>query len=409
MDSGLLDSLTPPRQPGRAVPIRVWLLQGKYGGDNAQVRGLGDHLSRRLGWTCALKQVRFHPAQAVTRERLPGSIDFARSDPFAAPFPDVVVSCGRFYGMVGAWLKRQAAAAGGHPMTHVHLGRIAAPLHSFDLVAATAQYGLPAAPNFMPLTLPFVEQNPHCTEAAVAAWEEPLAHLPRPWTVLLVGGPLPLMRFDARTADQIATAAIDSAHAAGGSLILVVSRRTPAPVRRALAERIAASGLPSWTVGWPAPEPNPYPALLALGERFVVSSDSPSMIADASATGKPAMVVRLPIADFLIRFSSRGLGLSLDSRRRRRWRAGKHPDVFDRLRDFMIAQYWMRPWDEPRDFLHRLETLGLLDPDAGDRARRIQIEELDAMSARIARLVAADMPTAARHPIESAPVPTTAA
>jgi hypothetical protein len=331
---------------------------------------------------------------------LPRSIDFARSDSFAAPFPDVVVSCGRFYGMVAAWLKQQSD----HPMAHAHLGRIAAPMDSFDLVAATAQYGLPAAPNFTPLTLPFVERNERRTAAAVAAWAPQLDRLPRPWTVVLVGGPLPLMRFDTQAANLIATVAIDSARAAGGALILVVGRRTPGGVRQALAERISASGLAHWSVGWPAPEPNPYPAVLALGDRFIVSSDSPSMIADACVTTKPVELVRLPVADFLTRLSSRGLGLSLDARRRRRGRAGQDRDALDRLRDFLVARHWMRPWDEMRDFLHGLETHGLLDPAAGDRAHRIQVAELDALAARIAERVASMRPEAMQH-LDSTLVP----
>jgi hypothetical protein len=291
--------------------------------------------------------------------------------------------------MVGAWLKREAAKATGHPMVHVHLGRIAAPMSSFDLLAATAQYGLPTAPNFMPLTLPFVPRDPARTEAAIAAWMPALGSLPRPWTVLLMGGPISCIRLDEAMVDRIADHAIAQARATGGSLIPVVSRRT-GPLRPRLAQRIAAAtGLPSWSLGWPAPEPNPYPALLALGDRFLVTSDSASMIADACITGKPMELVRLPIADFLTRLSSRGLGLSLDARRRRRGREGKSPDVLDRLRDRLIARYWMRPWDEMRDLLHQIETKGLLAQDGGDLAQRIQAREIDAMAARIAALVAA--------------------
>jgi hypothetical protein len=142
-------------------------------------------------------------------------------------------------------------------------------------------------------------------------------------------------------------------------------------------------------VGWPAPEPNPYPAVLAMGDRFLVSSDSASMIADACMTGKPVDLVRLPIADYLKRLSSRGLNLSLDARRRRRDREGRVPDALDRLRDALVAHHWMRPWDEMRDFLHGLDAKGLLAPDASDLARRIQTQELDAMAGRIAALVAA--------------------
>ncbi len=408
MDSGLLDSLTPPLRPSATSPVRVWLLLGKFGGDNAQVRGFGEHLTRRLGWHCEPRLVRFHAAKKVTRDALPDAIDPARSDSLEAPFPDAVVSCSRFYGVVAAWLKQRAAAAG-RPMVHVHFGRIAAPMDSFDLLAATAQYGLPPAPNFVPLSLPFVSRDPARIESAVAAWRGHLDRLPRPWTVLLAGGPIPRLDFDAAAADRIAAQAIASARAAGGSLILVASRRTPGAARERIAAAVeAARDLPTWSVGWPAPEPNPYPALLALGDRFVVTCDSASMIADACTSGKPVELVHLPIADFLKRFSSRGLGLSLDARRRRRRRAGMHPDALDRLRDALVARCWMRPWDEMRDFLHGLEAQGLLAADAGDRARRIQAAELDALALRTARLADAAKPAAAPI-VDAAPVAAEAA
>jgi mitochondrial fission protein ELM1 len=386
MDSGLLDSPTPSLRPAAEGAARVWLLLGKYGGDNAQVRALGDHLAHRFGWAIETRRIHFYHAHNAEREKFPDAIDFKRSESLAGPFPDVVISCSRYYGRVGTWLKQSAD----RPMVHVHLGRIGSPMSAFDLIAATPQYGLPATANFIPLTLPFVLQDPVRTEAAVAAWRASLETLPRPWTVLMTGGPIPRVRFGGAEADRIADQAIQSAHQAGGSLILVVSRRTPGPLRERIAARIAeARELPSWSVDWPAPDPNPYPALLALGDRFVVTSDSASMIADACVTGKPVELVRLPVAEFVRRLSSRGLGLSIDARRRCRRRADKRPDVLDRLRDALVARHWMRPWDELEDFLHAIDAHGLLAADAGMRAQRIQAEELDHLAARIAALVAA--------------------
>ena len=382
MDCARLDPATAPESKNT---VRVWLLLGKYAGDNAQVLGLGDHLAATFGWRCETRQIRFHRSDQVPREKLPDAIDWARSDSFDPPFPDVFITCGRFYGAVAAWLK---AKAGGRPL-HVHFGRIAAPMTDFDLIGGTAQYGLPAAPNFMPLTLPFVRHNPARTEASLAAWRGRFAALPRPLTAVLVGGPQSRMRFDAAEARALLNDARTRTRATGGALAVAFGRRTPAPVRAIIAEGLAISGLAHVVSDWPAPEPNPYPALLALADRFLVTSDSASMIADACVTGRAVDLHRLPVAPFVRRISSRGFGLSIDTRRRLRDRAGRTADPLDRLRDLLVARYWMRPWDEALDFLAALDRARLVDCGVTDRGRTIQAQELGAFGARVAALAAA--------------------
>jgi mitochondrial fission protein ELM1 len=147
--------------------------------------------------------------------------------------------------------------------------------------------------------------------------------------------------------------------------------------------------------GWPPAQPNPYPALLALADRFLVTCDSASMIADACVTGKPVEVFTLPIPEYLTRFSSRGLGLSLDARRRRRHRAGLRPDILDRLRDFLVTQRLLFPYRDMRDLLHvlnkaaivgSLEQSGERPPIAG-RGKALQEREIDGVKQRIIGLI----------------------
>src|SRR6185369_11130685 len=128
--------------------------------------------------------------------------------------------------------------------------------------------------------------------------------------------------------------------------------------------------------GWPPQEPNPYPALLGLAERFLVTCDSANMIADACVTGKPVEVFRLAIPDYLSRFSSRGLGLSIDVRRRRRQREGRSADWLDRLRDGLVTRRWLTPYRDMRDFLHILEKKHVIDEAATTNGRVVQEQEI---------------------------------
>jgi hypothetical protein len=208
-------------------------------------------------------------------------------------------------------------------------------------------------------------------------------------TGVLVGGFDAQMRFGPDEAQALAEAACTAAREKAGALAIAFIRRTPDSVRRIVRERVAAAAIPHFIIDWPAPDPNPYPALLAMADSFLVTSDSASLIADACLTGRAVELFRLPVSDFVSRFSSRGLGLSIDARRRRRARAGLPADLLDRLRDLMVARYWMRPWNEIRDLLAALDRAGLVDGAAVEHGQAIQARELRAFGARIAALVAA--------------------
>jgi hypothetical protein len=74
-------------------------------------------------------------------------------------------------------------------------------------------------------------------------------------------------------------------------VLATTSRRTPAAAADALALSLTA---PTFLHAWGAAGPNPYGAMLALADAFVVTSDSISMIADAVATGRPTYLAPVP-------------------------------------------------------------------------------------------------------------------
>jgi mitochondrial fission protein ELM1 len=79
---------------------------------------------------------------------------------------------------------------------------------------------------------------------------------------------------------------------AGGTLFAVTSRRTGGAVTRAL--RLAVGG-DRHLYAWRKDDPdNPYRALLAEADALVVTGDSESMLAEATATGKPVYIYELP-------------------------------------------------------------------------------------------------------------------
>ncbi|HVT50574.1 MAG TPA: ELM1/GtrOC1 family putative glycosyltransferase [Dongiaceae bacterium] len=361
---------------------RLWLLQGKLAGDNAQVLALGHSLAA-TGFDAAVRPIDADLRQAAKRRpyRPPDIAAMAKSG-LEAPWPDAVIACGSTPCIVAQWIKRQS----GGRVVHVQLGRLAAKPERIDLILETAQYGIAPTANMITLTLPIVRPDPTQQADAIAAWAPRLAALPRPWLGVLVGGPSSPIAFTAADGARLLGRMQELRRAFGGSLLIAYGRRTPQAVRGIL-ERGLKDDAAHRIFAWPPEEPNPYPALLGLADRFLVTCDSANMIADACVTGKPVEVFMLAIPDHLTRFSSRGLGLSIDARRRRRQRAGRAPDWLDRLRDHLVTRRWMTPYRDLRDFLHVLEQKRVINEGATTDGRAVQEQEIAIVRQRIAALI----------------------
>jgi mitochondrial fission protein ELM1 len=266
------------RSQACGAPPRLWLLASPHAGDNSQLLALAE----ALGWPFAVKRLAYRAAHHALR-MIPGSglpvLDRARSSDLAPPWPDLVLAAARESEPVALDLRRRA---GGRTRL-VHVGSPWAPPGRYDLVIATPQYRLPGRPNVLQNELPLHRAAPAALAEAGAAWWPLLARLPRPWVALLVGGPSGPYGLDAAAGARLGRAA--SAAAAGGALLVSTSARTPAATADALA---AALAVPAHLFRWrPGVAGNPYLAYLALADRFIVTADSVSMIAEACATGRP--------------------------------------------------------------------------------------------------------------------------
>ncbi len=116
-----------------------------------------------------------------------------------------------------------------------------------------------------------------------------LAILPHPRVAVLVGGDSRHLRFApadiVRLADDLRALS-----AAGASLMLTISRRTPPALRIALLA--LATERPAFF--WDGSGDNPYVAMLALADAVVVTSDSANMVGEAVSTGAPVLLFELP-------------------------------------------------------------------------------------------------------------------
>ncbi len=258
---------------------RVWILVSPHTGDNTQLKAL----ALALGWPVEVKELVYRKRESVLRflglASLAG-VDLTRSSELAKPWPDLVLCAGRGAEAVGFWLKRTKP-----DLKTVFVGTPWSDPSRFDLVIASAQYGLADAPNVLNTALPLHDVSHHKIAAAAAAWAEHVRDLPEPRIAVLVGGNSGPYLFTPRSAARLAAEASARARQSGGSLLVTTSPRTPAAVTSALAQAI---GVPHELHRWHKDQAdNPFHAYLGLASEIIVTADSISMLSEAVASGKP--------------------------------------------------------------------------------------------------------------------------
>jgi len=302
ISSGTTETPTTGR-PGDVAMPRVWVIQSDKAGDNAQLKVIADSLP----WPYVTKQIMVRSQFVLGKPTVSASlhhVDESRSDPLTAPWPDLILTCGRRMSMVALWVQEQArqaaeaSTAGTSPAGMVRVPKIVLVgmpkrhPERFDLSIMSGQYRALRGGSMMQIAYPFQRIDEASVAREAEAWAATFADFPKPRIAVLVGGLTKAVRFDAGTAAKLARDLRDLQASEGGSLIVLTSRRTPAAVVAVLERDLpAGTTLYKWNA---AGGPNPYRALLGLADRFVVTSDSLSMQMEIACLGRPLAIYRLP-------------------------------------------------------------------------------------------------------------------
>jgi mitochondrial fission protein ELM1 len=276
-----IERRTPAARGG--APL-VWALHdGRIGIEN-QVLGLAEAL--RLPFLARRFEPRF-PWSWLPPALWPPLADAATaaSDRLAAPWPDLLISCGRLCAAAAIAAKR---ASGGRifiaQIQDPRLGR-----RHFDLMVVPRHDPARGANVFV--TRGAVHRVTAERLAAAGRRFAPLlAHLPRPLVAVLIGGRNRVYRFDLERLAAIADQLAALARREGVGLLVTPSRRTGAEGERLLREKLA--GAPAFI--WDGSGDNPYLGFLELADWILVTEDSVSMATEAASTGKPVYI--LPLA-----------------------------------------------------------------------------------------------------------------
>ena len=272
-------------KPDTGYP-RTWVMMGHKAGDNSQILALAEG----LGWPFEIKHLVYRRTELLTNLLAPRTllgIVRGRSGALAPPWPDLIISAGRRNEPPCRWIQARADKR----VRLVHVGRPWASIENFDLVVTTPQYRLPQRPNMLHNTTPLQRVADQRLREAAAIWGPRLAHLPRPYTALMVGGDAGPYVLDGEAATLLGRAASAFARRRGGSLLLSTSARTP---KRSIMSLEAAIDGPADVFRWTRDSAeNPYLGYLALADSIIVTCESMSMLTEACATLKPVYMFDL--------------------------------------------------------------------------------------------------------------------
>ena len=257
---------------------------GRTGIQN-QALGLAEAVARLTPADIAIKPVRWRPLfdRWPSGLKTPAMLAPGSFDPRAVTdWPDLWIATGRASLPLSA---RVHDWSGGRTFT-VQTQDPRWKNSAYDLIVAPAHDGLSGDNVFEIIGSPHRITPQRLAEAA-PAFADRIAPLPHPRVTVMIGGKS--KAFDlteahaAALADRIRTAV----QAAGGSLLLTFSRRTPEAAKAVMTERLAS--LPGWI--WDGTVDNPLFAMLDAAEHVLVTEDSANMATEAASTGKPVHVL----------------------------------------------------------------------------------------------------------------------
>ena len=267
--------------------LTIWAVSDGRVGIEAQVLGLAEAVARqrpadivvkRVGWRWGLGRT---PLSLIPFPRLTLKAD----SPIAPPWPDIWIGAGRASLPLSRRVRRWSGGKTFVVQTQNPRGR----LEDFDLVAPPEHDGL-TGPNVLPVVGAPNRMNAAGFARDLDRFGPRIERLPHPRVAVIVGGKSKSHDLPPDRAREMAAGIAEAVTAAGGSLLVSFTRRTPESAQRILTEGLA--DVPGWI--WDGEGDNPYFAFLAAADIILVTEDSTNLATDAATTGKPIHV--LPMA-----------------------------------------------------------------------------------------------------------------
>lgn len=270
-------------RPHSSDGLRIWVVSDGRAGIENQALGLAEAVQRLTPARIDVKRIRWRPMfdRLPSALKTPAMLD-PTSDTLTSPWPDLWIAAGRATLPLSVRAKRLSGGRTFVVQTQDPRWATA----RFDMVVAPAHDGL-SGDNVLEITGSPHRITPARLLQAAPAFADRLAGLPHPRVAVLVGGRSKAFDLTETHAATLAETIAGAIQAAGGSLLLTFSRRTPPEARAAMTARLAS--LPGWI--WDGQGDNPLFAFLDAADHVLVTEDSANMAAEAASTGKPVHIL----------------------------------------------------------------------------------------------------------------------
>ena len=269
------------------TPLTIQVVSDGRAGIENQALGLAEAVQRLFPSRIEVRRIRWRKGfdKLPSALKAPWMLDPSSDAVFPGEgedWPDLWIATGRATLPLSAAVRRRSGGRTFVVQTQDPRWNLAA----YDLVVAPAHDGA-AGPNVLSIT-----GSPHRVTGArlaegAAAFEAALSPLPRPRVAVLVGGRSAAFDLPEGHAAELADRIAAAVAAAGGSLMLTFSRRTPEAAKQVMTARLAS--LPGMI--WDGTGANPYFAFLHFADHVLVTEESANMAAEAASTGAPVHVL----------------------------------------------------------------------------------------------------------------------